>query len=83
MAIPTPPPFALEPSSNVKRGSKGDGVRWVQWMLRQAGYDVGSTGVDGDCGKATVAAITRFQSDHGLSADGICGVKTRNKLKEV
>lgn len=72
-----------EPAGNIKRGSKGDGVRWVQWMLRQAGYDVGSTGVDGDCGKATVAAITRFQSDHGLSADGICGKNTRAKLKEV
>ena len=70
-----------EPSGNIRRGSKGDGVRWVQWMLRRAGYDVGPAGIDGDCGKNTVNAITRFQSDHGLAADGICGVKTRSKLK--
>ncbi|MCI8361539.1 MAG: N-acetylmuramoyl-L-alanine amidase [Clostridiales bacterium] len=72
-----------EPSGNIRKGSKGDGVRWVQWMLRQAGYDIGPTGIDGDCGKNTVNAITRFQRDHGLAADGICGLKTRAKLKEA
>ncbi len=72
-----------EPSGNIRNGSKGDGVRWVQWMLKRAGYDIGCTGIDGDCGKNTVNAITRFQSDYGLAADGICGVKTRAKLKEV
>ncbi|MCI8360015.1 MAG: N-acetylmuramoyl-L-alanine amidase [Clostridiales bacterium] len=72
-----------EPAVNVKRGGKGDGVRWVQWMLKQAGYDIGSTGIDGDCGSKTVAAITQFQKDHGLAADGICGVKTRAALKGV
>ena len=72
-------PYA-EPAANVKRGSKGDGVRWVQWQLRRLGYDIGGTGIDGDCGSKTAAAITAFQRDRGLSADGIAGAKTRAAL---
>lgn len=72
-----------EPSSNVKRGSRGDGARWVQWQLMRWGYNVGESGIDGDCGKDTAAAIARFQQAQGLAADGICGKSTRRALKGV
>lgn len=81
--VPAPACPYAEPTGNVKRGSKGDGVRWVQWQLRRLGYDIGGTGIDGDCGSKTAAAITAFQRDHGLSADGIAGAKTRAALKAV
>lgn len=70
-----------EPSSNIKKGSKGDGVRWVQWHLTQLGYSIGSSGIDGDCGSGTVAGIKEFQRDFGVSADGICGTNTRNAMR--
>ena len=45
-------------------------------MLEQAGYSVGTYGIDGDFGKDTLAAVKAFQQDRGLKVDGIVGPKT-------
>ncbi len=42
--------------------------RQVQHLLAYLGYDPG--GVDGIIGRATLAAVKRFQGDYGLTADG-------------
>jgi murein DD-endopeptidase MepM/ murein hydrolase activator NlpD len=70
-----------EPSQTVGRGLRGDAVRWVQWQLRQRGYDIGAAGVDGICGNATMAAIKLYQSKNGLDVDGLVGKLTRAKLR--
>jgi len=67
-----------EPTKNVKYGSKGDDVKWVQHALNNKGYHLKE---DGLCGQLTVLAIRDFQERNGLQIDGICGVKTREKLK--
>src|SRR5699024_1345172 len=43
---PTGNPYA-EPTALLKKGSRGDGVKWVQWELERRGHDLGSGGVDG------------------------------------
>lgn len=60
----------------LKRGSKGEYVTLLQTKLANKGYDLGSYGVDGDFGKATEAAVKKFQKDHGLEQDGVVGKKT-------
>lgn len=70
-----------EPSTNLKKGAKGDGVRWVQWMLTECGYSVGRYGVDGDFGNDTRTAVRTFQKDSRLSVDAIVGPLTRAALK--
>ena len=70
-----------KPSANIGNGSRGAGVKWLQWELNFFGYDCG--GVDGLFGMRTRAALRRFQSDKGLQVDGICGQKTKAKLAEV
>ena len=68
----------------LRKGSKGQSVSELQTVLMKLGYDLGPCGVDGDFGKATEAAVKRFQSDHRLTVDGICGPKTWAALeKEV
>lgn len=52
----------------VKRGSKGTSVKILQAFL---GIEI-----DGKSGKQTVDAIKKFQAEHNLKADGICGEKT-------
>lgn len=69
-----------KPSSTVKKGSKGNGVRWVQWWLRLWGYSVT---VDGVCGEKTRAAVMDFQKRMGLTVDGLVGNKTKNALKGI
>ena len=57
-----------------KLGSRGDEVRKIQQKLKQLGYYTGS--VDGIYGTSTKKAVTAFQKNCGITADGIAGAKT-------
>lgn len=80
-----------EPTTNIKKGSKGEGVRWVQFELQEAGYakpfvykSVSYKGivVDGLAGAVTDAAIRHYQESAKLAPiDGIVGKVTRASLK--
>lgn len=50
--------------------------RQAQLALRKLGADLGTSGVDGRVGDATVAAIRTFQRGHQLAADGAIGATT-------
>ena len=67
----------------VRKGSKGQTVTEMQAMLDKLGYDLGPCGADGDFGKATEAAVWSFQSDHRLTADGVCGPATYAELEKA
>ena len=67
--------------NNIKYGEKSYGVQILQANLAELGYYTKS--VDGIFGDGTLAAVKRFQSDRGLSADGIVGTKTAAKLAAV
>ena len=81
----TPKPVAKNPyptpTVNVKKGQKGNNVKWVQWELKRLGYDLGKYGIDGDFGTATDKAVRAFQKKKGLAVDGIVGKNTRAALK--
>lgn len=67
-----------EPSKAVKRGMKGNDVKWVQFELSEAGYTLD---VDGDFGQITDSALRDFQRSCKIEVDGICGSVTRKYLK--
>ena len=67
----------------LRRGDKGQYVVEMQTLLAGLGYDLGPCGNDGDFGKATKAAVERFQSDRGLTVDGICGPATWAALQNA
>lgn len=69
-----------KPSSTAKRGSKGNGVRWVQWWLQLWGYSVG---VDGVFGAKTEDAVKQFQKSLGIEVDGKVGPQTKNAFMGV
>ena len=80
-----------EPTKTVQKGSKGEDVKWVQWELREAGFDrafsykgrmYGAVAIDGDAGKITDAAIRAYQASAKITVDGKVGPITRDKLKE-
>lgn len=72
-------PYALG-SKTVRRGSSGNAVRAVQWIVNWSGYPCS---VDGAFGAKTETALKAFQRDMMLAADGIVGANTRAALKEV
>lgn len=53
----------------------------VQSLLATLGYYRAK--VDGASGPTTLGAIKRFQSEHGLAADGVVGSKTTERLIEA
>ena len=53
-------------------GTRGEQVKEMQQLLQGLGYDIGSrTGADGIFGKATQAAVERYQRDRGLPLTGV------------
>lgn len=67
---------------NLTIGSRGDDVKKLQEHLKNAGYDIGSYGVDGVYGNATANAVKQYQKDNGLTVDGIAGNNTLTKMYE-
>lgn len=59
-------------------GSSGDEVKQIQTKLKDWGYYSGN--VDGVYGSGTYEAVKKFQSNNGLTADGIAGSQTLQAL---
>jgi len=64
----TIPEVTVQPYPTIKKGDRGPTVAKWQRML---GVDA-----DGNFGSGTDAATKKFQSDHGLTPDGVVGVNT-------
>ena len=79
-ATPSPKPTATpKPTSSALRvGSSGAKVKSMQQRLKALGYYTGS--VDGEFGEGTRKALVAFQKANGLTADGVAGTATLNKL---
>ena len=74
------------PGVVLRRGDTGMDVRLVQYWLRLAAENyaaLSAVSVDGNFGAATQRAVTGFQTLFGLTADGLVGRATWNKLNEV
>ena len=65
----------------IRKGSHGNPVRRAQKRLTLGGWDTG--GVDGIFGAKTEAAVKRFQHDNGLTADGVVGPRTWDKIDSL
>ncbi len=65
---------------NVRYNAIGNITYIIQAMLYVKGYN--TNGVEGIFGKGTVSAVRKFQTDNGLSIDGVVGKNTFEKLFE-
>jgi peptidoglycan hydrolase-like protein with peptidoglycan-binding domain len=59
----------------MKSGSRGESVKWLQYVLNEKGYDLK---IDGVFGPKTEAAVRDFQTK--VFVDGIVGELTLKKL---
>ena len=64
--------------TSLREGDKNDYVKILQEFLNRLRYDCGNA--DGFFGRQTTWAVKWFQKRNGLTADGICGEKTRDAL---
>lgn len=65
------------PTSTLKRGARGEDVKWLQKALKDRGYPVGT--IDGSYGPKTEQCVKSFQTDEFV--DGIAGQLTIDRLK--
>ena len=84
---PTGNPFTI-PTVLLKKGSKGEGVKWLQYEINEEiekgclkGKITEKLVVDGDFGNKTLAALKAFQKAVNIEVDGVAGPVTRSKLK--
>ena len=73
------PTVALAGSSTLKLGSSGSEVTALQERLLKLGY-LDYPSATGNYGTTTKTAVTRFQRNNGLTADGIAGSATQARL---
>jgi len=67
-------------SRQMRQGSAGESVKWLQWELNQSGANLT---IDGMFGKQTKLAVLLFQKDNGLVQDGVAGSMTIDALKKL
>lgn len=64
----------------LSKGNAGYAVKVMQWILIDCGYKIDD---DGEFGPITKDALTSFQAENGLDADGVCGMRTWSKMFEL
>ena len=74
----TPDPSQPTAEPVIRAGAMGESVVNLQTRLQALGYYDGA--VDGQFGPGTRTAVTAFQQQHGLTADGIVGPETSQLL---
>ena len=67
-----------EPTRELKKGQRGEDVKWLQWELNEAGSKLT---VDGVFGNKTLRELRAFQQSSKILVDGVCGKQTRKALK--
>ena len=65
-------------TSGLKSGATGAEVKKLQERLKELGYYTAA--IDSSYGAKTIAAVKAFQQKNGLTADGVAGTATMNKL---
>ncbi|WP_205127318.1 MULTISPECIES: peptidoglycan-binding protein [Okeania] len=59
---------------------RGGDVRRVQKKLKEGGYLNNDSDVEGIYGPITEAAVRKFQTNEGITVDGVVGPETYRKL---
>lgn len=63
----------------LRKGMRGSDVAEIQSILKLIGYNIDS--IDGIFGENTEQAVKAFQRNNGLTADGVIGPRTYEKLE--
>jgi peptidoglycan hydrolase-like protein with peptidoglycan-binding domain len=77
-ALNKPPASSGGSGPTLREGAKGEPVRALQKRLNALGFNAGTA--DGSFGPKTESAVKAFQRAKGLTADGVVGPKTWDKL---
>lgn len=78
---PATPGAGLPATGPLRVGDEGDEVLALQQALVELGFDPGEP--DGAYGPQTAEAVSQFQQQQGLAADGVAGAETLEALRNA
>ena len=67
-----------EAATYIKRGSRGNEVKYLQWDLNMLNFNCGTA--DGIAGAKFDSAVRNYQRSRGLAVDGIVGPASKNAI---
>ena len=70
--------YNVEKSGGIVKGKTAENIRKFQTARKSIGYY--TSPVDGAWGRRTMCAVMSYQSDHGLTVDGVVGSATEKAL---
>lgn len=78
-------PYRTPKSSVLKKGMRGDEVRWLQWiLLKEKCFTLNTKSqIDGSFGNGTFNALKKFQKAHSLAVDGYCGPASQKLMRQL
>ena len=74
-------PYA-KPAATLNPGDKGDGVKWLQWILIYTECGLQNP-ITGDYDDATAAAVKTLQLKYGMNPDGIASLEVIEKAEQM
>lgn len=74
-------PYA-KPTAALNPGDKGDGVKWLQWVLIYTECGLQNP-ITGEYDDATAAAVKTLQLTYGIDVDGIASLEVIEKAEQM
>lgn len=71
-----------KPTATLNPGDKGDGVKWLQWILIYTECGLQNP-ITGDYDDATAAAVKTLQLKYGMNPDGIASLEVIEKAEQM
>lgn len=71
-----------KPTAPLNPGDKGEGVKWLQWILIYTGCGLQGT-ITGDYDDSTAAAVKNLQLKYNMTVDGIASLDVIAKAEQM
>ncbi len=69
------------PTTTLKGGDTGEGVKWMQWIFIYTRYGLKDDGITGIFDEDTMAVVKKLQKENGFTVDGIVDDEVIDKIE--
>ena len=69
------------PTTVLKGGDTGEGVKWMQWIFIYTRYGLKDDGITGVFDEDTMAVVKKLQKENGFTVDGVVDDKVIDKIE--
>lgn len=70
-----------KPTTDLKGGDTGEGVKWMQWIFIYTRYGLKDDGITGVFDEQTMAVVKKLQKENGMTVDGVVNDAVIDKIE--